>query len=793
MARSDVEISIGLELRDINSKLDKLKGDIRSVGTSGTKSMGGLSNSMKSFAKVAGTAAAAFFAFKKGFDLSKEAARVEDARKIFKATGGSIEELRKATKGLISDSTLMKQSNLANSMGISHQDFEKLGTIAVAAAKKSGESVEFMLESISKGTARSSKLLLDNLGINVTVGKANERYAKQLGKTAKALTDAEKRQAFLNMTVAEGGKIIAEVAKAGANSAEPFDRLASSWDNFKTAVGNSSAVKDFFSTFAKLTSQILTDLVKAYSYQEKLNQLQAKMKAAHDLEDTSGFNAASEKWFASLAKMGLDNAGATGSFDRIDTRPTWKVAAEEAGSMFGLSGKDAIKAYAKMRAKRKSLADDDIQLGEVLGNITNLATLGAYNTEGLDTGLTIDQGAIEDFEEYLVNKPIYDSAGKISNLGIVEQEARELFVGMMDLWFDARNKEIKKREDAKAAKAAEIEKSIELKNAPPSEESLAAKRDIEAAIDKAEADRLAASQKAIDDQVKKDRDRQEWAMEKEDALAERQAERLAASQKAIDDLVQKDRERQEWEMEKEDALAERLRAAEEARQSAAEAERERLKRRQAQIDMLGQNSEFWLRWEYDFGEQKHNRELYRLAILQKEKERHHQMGMDMVQIGAQASQSAFSNTVSLAQEGIDMMISGEEKMLETLGVMALARVGQELVALGTMTTFKGAAYLIDSLGTDPRAYGMIALGGAMVAGGIGMGAAATGLAKATGVGQFSNSTSSDSVGTRSTGFGTSASSGQTIININYGVAGPDPDSTAKAVSSALRLAQKRGF
>ncbi|PKG31860.1 MAG: hypothetical protein CW742_11160 [Methanoregula sp.] len=51
-------------------------------------------------------------------------------------------------------------------------------------------------ESLVTGTARQSKLILDNLGIIVSIEDANEKYAKSIGKSVSALTDQEQRLAF---------------------------------------------------------------------------------------------------------------------------------------------------------------------------------------------------------------------------------------------------------------------------------------------------------------------------------------------------------------------------------------------------------------------------------------------------------------------------------------------------------------------------------------------------------------------------------------------------------------------
>jgi hypothetical protein len=79
-------------------------------------------------------------------------------------------------------------------------------------------------EDIVKAVGRQSAMILDNLGIIVQVGDANERYATQLGKTASQLTDAEKKQAFLNATIDAGREVIERVGQTAASSSEKMQQ-----------------------------------------------------------------------------------------------------------------------------------------------------------------------------------------------------------------------------------------------------------------------------------------------------------------------------------------------------------------------------------------------------------------------------------------------------------------------------------------------------------------------------------------------------------------------------------------
>lgn len=245
---SDVELSIDIQLKEANKKLATLGKQLdqaalkgRKLGDANKKAADKSSKAFQKMGKGLAVMAAGWVsvnAAQKAYQLSATSAKAKDAIAVFEAAGGSVAKLRQQTRGLISDATLARNANLARTMGIDSDQFAKLANIANAAAKSTGESSEFMLESIVKGTARSSKLLLDNLGILVSVGSANEAYAKKVGKTTDALTDYDKKQAFINATLEAGVSVLDDVAAAGANSAEAFDRAEAKFENAANALGN---------------------------------------------------------------------------------------------------------------------------------------------------------------------------------------------------------------------------------------------------------------------------------------------------------------------------------------------------------------------------------------------------------------------------------------------------------------------------------------------------------------------------------------------------------------------------
>ena len=82
-----------------------------------------------------------------------------------------------------------------------------------------------MYESIATGIKRGSPLILDNLGIVVKVGEANEIYAATLGKTVEELTAAEKQMALLNATVLAGDRLIEQAGGTVESATDSWSRL----------------------------------------------------------------------------------------------------------------------------------------------------------------------------------------------------------------------------------------------------------------------------------------------------------------------------------------------------------------------------------------------------------------------------------------------------------------------------------------------------------------------------------------------------------------------------------------
>ncbi len=171
---------------------------------------------------------------RKAFDLSKDAAKVETVARAYRRLAASVGvdasenmiRLKEATAGTISELELMQKFNQAALLGLPLDRFDEMLSVARGAAQATGESMEYMLNSIVTGIGRQSKLMIDNLGILVSVTDANDAYAASLGKTAAELDDFEKKQAFANAVLDAGMKNVRAMGGVTDAATDRYERLS---------------------------------------------------------------------------------------------------------------------------------------------------------------------------------------------------------------------------------------------------------------------------------------------------------------------------------------------------------------------------------------------------------------------------------------------------------------------------------------------------------------------------------------------------------------------------------------
>jgi PAS domain-containing protein len=189
--------------------------------------------------------AAGAVALNTAWNLANSAAKFQEREQAFANLAAShgqnarkiLDDLRAMSAGTVDTMTLMEKAGSAMTLGIPAEKLAKLMEIARATAKVTGQDVTTAFQDIVTAVGRGSQMILDNLGIIVKVGEANEAYAATLGKTADKLTDAEKKQAFMNATLEAGEDVIERVGQKTASQAEMFQRYQARWRDVMVEVG----------------------------------------------------------------------------------------------------------------------------------------------------------------------------------------------------------------------------------------------------------------------------------------------------------------------------------------------------------------------------------------------------------------------------------------------------------------------------------------------------------------------------------------------------------------------------
>lgn len=282
-------VEVDLIVKAITQGFDKVGKDFKTIDQEQRKSAGAaqlLKDNWLKMAAAAGTVAIGIRSLKELWDFGKEGAEIvqmgESWEMLLDKVGGApdlLGQLQEASRGTIDDFSLMTSTatllaGASGELGTALADATpELLEIAKAANKLNpalGDTA-FLYESIATGIKRASPMILDNLGLTIKVGAANEAMALKLGKTVDQLTAEEKSMAILNDTMRAGMVLIDQV---GGN----VDAMGDSFARLETAVTNiSNEIKAKF-------APALADAAEAGFTLLTWNEQIAAAMASHEVE-----------------------------------------------------------------------------------------------------------------------------------------------------------------------------------------------------------------------------------------------------------------------------------------------------------------------------------------------------------------------------------------------------------------------------------------------------------------------------------------------------------------------------
>lgn len=390
------------------------------------KALSSTSNNLKTFTSniqnIAATVGIAFgvqqvAAF--GLEVTKLAGQAEAVQAAFDRLPNSIrlmERLKDATGGTVSELELMKRAVQASNFDISLEALPRLLEFATLRAQQTGQSVDYLVDSIVTGIGRKSKLILDNLGIS----------AVQLSEELKGVSlDASSIGEVAEAVGRIAEKNLVNMAGFSENAATKLQRLSASWENLKVAIGNAAnstgvfgqAIDLLTSTIDTFAADNITTLQKFQTY------LVATLNPLHLKEFTTALKE-SEQALTELQKRQQ-------SFDQIKIN---QVAQSLINQFNGVS--EAINVLTnKIPENEEALLKAGItfdNFDKVMATLNRrLAENQGLNESAIDTIVELND-AIKELKDQNENLTLADSA-KIQSNGLLIESYEKLKKVLEDL------------------------------------------------------------------------------------------------------------------------------------------------------------------------------------------------------------------------------------------------------------------------------------------------------------------------------------------------------------------------
>jgi len=277
-------VAEGKKVKDTNEKLGKSKKKLRQR----TRILGGTFAVLRSKMLL--------FNFAMGLGIRQlgrfgsASAKVDSMSRAFKTLSGGTDsasmalgKLKKATNSTMSEFDLFQQANNAMILGVTKNSDEmaEMFDVAQRLGRALGRDTASSVESLITGIGRQSRLMLDNIGIIVKADEAYESYAKEIGTTADKLTDAQKKQAFLEATMESARAKVTTLGDEVLTVQDSYDQLSTASSNLASATGSFlqpaiGFLATSFTSIAKSATNYLNTLTNSRKIISEVTDLEEK-------------------------------------------------------------------------------------------------------------------------------------------------------------------------------------------------------------------------------------------------------------------------------------------------------------------------------------------------------------------------------------------------------------------------------------------------------------------------------------------------------------------------------------
>jgi len=195
-------------------------------------------------AAILGSMETAFVSLSGGTDLASDA----------------INKLREATNNTMSDFDLFQQANNAMILGVTNNadEMATLFDMAQRLGRAMGLDTKRSVQSLVEGLGRQSRQMLDNIGITVSAEEAYKKYAQANDLLASALTDAEKKQAFMNEVLEKGSSAVEKFGPEILSVQDSYDQLEAATVNLNSRIGE--VINDGFLPLVKASTDFINSI-----------------------------------------------------------------------------------------------------------------------------------------------------------------------------------------------------------------------------------------------------------------------------------------------------------------------------------------------------------------------------------------------------------------------------------------------------------------------------------------------------------------------------------------------------
>ena len=261
MAQQDAtsKVILGMDVREFRKGISQVDNSIKNI-----------SRKFNNLGGVIGASFAVSHIQKFGAEAIQLNSQLTKATAGFKRFGDAsvLREMRKSTMGLVTDLELMQQSVKGANLGIPIRDMGILLEFAKRRADETGESMDYLVNSIVEGVGRKSTRRLDNLGISA------QRLKEAVGGVSLEMADiADVSAAMVGIAKEE----LEKMGDATITAADKFTQLSVEFDNAKASAG------ELFASLGLLGLQLL----KVGKYNDMFFTPSEKPKTFEDSEDPS--------------------------------------------------------------------------------------------------------------------------------------------------------------------------------------------------------------------------------------------------------------------------------------------------------------------------------------------------------------------------------------------------------------------------------------------------------------------------------------------------------------------------